>query len=97
MARTQNLVTATEWGVSSTEKSALFSTPGIHTDEELRTVTLNVHRNLDVPNEFGGIGVTERHPEHDGRTFTGPTVDEARDAKDAYCLEHGLLKVYERR
>lgn len=95
MARTQTLVTAGAWAISTSIPSPLFSTPGIYSDEELRTVTLSVTRHDGPKTDEDPFGIID-HPEHHGRKFTGRTLDEARDKCDAYCLDHGLLKVYER-
>ena len=48
-------------------------------------VRLNVYKSVDEPNEWGGIGVSVRHPDHDGKTF--PSIEDAQ----AYAAEHGLI------
>jgi hypothetical protein len=47
--------------------------------------TLNVYKNVDEPNQWGGIGVIVHHPDHDGKTF--PSIEDAQ----AYAAEHGLI------
>ncbi len=77
-ATEQRTVTATEWGVSYL------------TGHGIDGARLNVHRNLDLPNQWGGRGVIVRHPEHDGRMF--PSVADAK----VYGLAVGILKIYSR-
>jgi hypothetical protein len=65
-------VTTGEWGVSYVGYAP--------------NVTLNVHKSVDEPNEWGGIGKSVRHPEHDGKVF--PTVEAAQQ----YAADNGLLQ-----
>lgn len=90
-------VTATEWGVSFTCPSPLFST-GSARDAQLveiaagTSVTLNVHRcDEDAVNAWGGHGVVISHPEYNGLKFA--TSEAAHD----FALSVGLLKVYVRK
>jgi len=67
-----NWVTTGEWGVSYT---------GYH------PCTLNVYKTDDtVPNQWGGMGIVLKHPEHDGKVFDD--IDQA----SAYAASHGLLQ-----
>lgn len=51
--------------------------------EGARLSVFRVHE--DEANEYGGLGTTERHPEHDGMSFPDS------DAAQAFKLEHGYI------
>lgn len=69
-------VTATEWGVSTQTGTCIDG------------AILNVHKIVNEPNEWGGIGVVVKHPEFDGLNF--PTSDLAFE----HALSVGLLKEF---
>src|SRR5690606_38825211 len=70
---TKTAYTLTEWSVSVTSPNRWMSTPGVW--DGAPNAILNVHKTVDEPNEFGGIGKSVKHPEYDGLTFD--SVDEA--------------------
>lgn len=67
-------VTATEWGVSYTTGTCIVG------------AILNVHKIVDEPNEWGGIGVVVNH-EFDKTPF------DSVEAAQAFALSVGLLNL----
>lgn len=74
-------VTATEWGVSFAHTSGDPTRP-------YSRARLNVYRSLDLPNQWGGIGVSVHHPQFDGLDFP------SGEAAHAFAVAVGLLKPF---
>lgn len=82
MAKTY--VTTGEWGVAYQGPTS-SSAPEKLTPSDKKW-KLHVYKTVDEPNEWGGIGISVKHPDHYGKEF------DSQDDATAYAVQHGLLR-----